>query len=301
MITYSRKPERHISNGSLTIPSFIIQSKNSNKDEITIASFGNEWEKFNSFTDDEINQIASEYFDIVDSKFLQKNCVALDVGCGSGRWTRFLASRVGFVESVDPSNAVFVAKKINEPFTNVRISHAEVDDLPFNDEQFDFVFSLGVLHHIPDTESAMRKCVSKLKQGGCFLVYLYYSLENKSLFYKIIFHISNSIRFIVSKMPTRIKEIICDIIAVLIYFPLAKFSLVIIKLKWTKLFNSMPLHYYFDKSFLVMRNDALDRFGTPLEQRFSKKQIHAMMERCGLTEIRFSDNEPYWHATGIKK
>lgn len=301
MIHYSRMPERNLSNGAVTIPSFIKQSNNSNKDEVTIASFGNEWEKFNSFSDEEINHIAAEYFDIVEPQFLNNNIVALDVGCGSGRWSRFLASRVGFVESVDPSNAVFVAKKINESYSNVRISHAEVDDLPFDDEQFDFVFSLGVLHHIPDTASAMQKCVSKLKPGGCFLVYLYYSLDNKSSFYKFIFHVSNSIRYVVSKMPARIKEFICDIIAVLVYFPLAKFSLLVKNLKWNKLFNTIPLHYYFDKSFLVMRNDALDRFGTPLEQRFSKKQIQSMMERCGLTNIRFSDKEPYWHATGIKK
>ena len=50
----------------------------------------------------------------------------------------------------------------------------------------------------------------------------------------------------------------------------------------------------------IIRNDALDRFGTPLEKRFSKKQIHEMMEEAGLDDIIFSPNEPYWHAIGKK-
>ena len=50
-----------------------------------------------------------------------------------------------------------------------------------------------------------------------------------------------------------------------------------------------------------MQNDALDRFGTPLEQRFTKKEIEKMMIDCGLTEIVFSAQTPYWHAIGKKK
>ena len=50
----------------------------------------------------------------------------------------------------------------------------------------------------------------------------------------------------------------------------------------------------------MIRNDSLDRFGTPLEQRFTKQQIKEMMEQAGLTEIVFSDNIPFWHAVGKK-
>ena len=50
-----------------------------------------------------------------------------------------------------------------------------------------------------------------------------------------------------------------------------------------------------------MRTDALDRFGTQLEQRFTKKQILEMMELAGLERINFSDAVPYWCAVGYKK
>ena len=49
-----------------------------------------------------------------------------------------------------------------------------------------------------------------------------------------------------------------------------------------------------------MKTDALDRFGTRLEHRFTKDEIYRMMDKAGLTEIKFSDKIPYWVAVGIK-
>ena len=49
-----------------------------------------------------------------------------------------------------------------------------------------------------------------------------------------------------------------------------------------------------------MRTDALDRFGTRLEQRFSRNEIERMMTAAGLTDIVFSEREPYWVACGRK-
>jgi hypothetical protein len=62
----------------------------------------------------------------------------------------------------------------------------------------------------------------------------------------------------------------------------------------------MPLAYYRDRSFYVMRNDALDRFGTRLEQRFTRTEIDAMMRAAGLQDIEFSDDFPYWCALGYR-
>ena len=50
-----------------------------------------------------------------------------------------------------------------------------------------------------------------------------------------------------------------------------------------------------------MRTDALDRFGTALEQRFTRQQIQVMMEAAGLERIQFSDLMPFWCAVGFKK
>ena len=65
--------------------------------------------------------------------------------------------------------------------------------------------------------------------------------------------------------------------------------------------GNIPLSTYKKTSFYTMRTDALDRFGTRLEQRFTKKEIHSMMIDAGLTDIEFSNKVPFWTALGYKK
>ena len=65
--------------------------------------------------------------------------------------------------------------------------------------------------------------------------------------------------------------------------------------------ENWPLAYYRDRSFYVMRTDALDRLGTRLEQRFTRIQIAEMLTRAGFKEIRFSEGPPFWCAVGLKR
>ena len=62
----------------------------------------------------------------------------------------------------------------------------------------------------------------------------------------------------------------------------------------------VPLSYYADKSFYVMRTDAYDRFCTRLEKRFTRGDIEAMLGRAGFAKVQFSDQEPFWCAVGIR-
>jgi ubiquinone/menaquinone biosynthesis C-methylase UbiE len=80
---------------------------------------------------------------------------------------------------------------------NVRLTQASTDNLPFKDETFDFAMSIGVLHHIPDTQKAMSDCVKKVKIGGHFYTYLYYDFENKSSLFKFVFQLSTIVRKII--------------------------------------------------------------------------------------------------------
>jgi ubiquinone/menaquinone biosynthesis C-methylase UbiE len=283
-----------------SIASFIT-SEDVNLDKDTVDAFGEEWLKFNAFTDDEIRIAGSQYFDIVDDSILNKNTTVLDLGCGSGRWTKFIADKVKLVEAIDPSQAVFSAYQTNIKESNVRITQASVSNIPFEDSTFDLVICLGVLHHIPDTQQALIDVVKKLKKGGSILLYLYYSLDNRGIMYKLLFQASSILRLLISKLPKTLKKIICDAIAIFIYMPFVLITRLLQSIfknkNWIK---KIPLSYYTDKSFNIIRNDALDRFGTPLEQRFSKEEITTMMEKAGLSKLNFSNNEPYWHMSGVK-
>ena len=91
---------------------------------------------------------------------------------------------------------------------------------------------------------------------------------------------------------------VTQLIALCVYFPLARVALLLEKLGLDV--DAMPLSYYRQTSFYSMRTDALDRFGTRLENRFTADQIEAMMRDADLERIAFSTSMPYWCAVGIK-
>lgn len=295
---FIKQPDTIIQGKNRQINIFNLEGKNIDKK--VVDEFGNEWLKFYKHNDDLIKKGGEEYFDILNDEIINSETYALDIGCGTGRWTKYLASKIGFVEAVDPSNAIFAADKLLGNIKNVRLSKASIETLPFADETFDFVMSIGVLHHIPDTQKALNDCVKKLKRGGLFYVYLYYNLDRRGPFYKMLFTISDSIRKIVSKFPGKLKHFVCDVLAIIFYMPFILIGRFLKKLGFKDLAKRMPLHGYQNRSFFMIRNDTLDRFGTRLEQRFSKKQVKEMMGKAGLTDIVISDGIPFYHAVGRK-
>lgn len=298
--SFNRKPDAVIDTPERSI--HVFENGSANIDRKTVASFGSEWKAFHGFSQEEIQKLGENYFDIVSEEMLNRGDHVLEVGCGSGRFLKFLSNRVLSITGVDPSEAVFAANQLLGKDEKVQLVKASASDLPYDDASFDFVYSIGVLHHIPDTARAMKDCVRKLKQGGYFLTYIYYNLDNRGIVFRALFGIVNGMRALISKMPGALKRFSCDLLAVFLYMPFVLLSRVM------KIFRvsesnrrKIPLQFYEDKSFYIIRNDALDRFGTPLEQRFSKAQIKTMMEEAGLTDIIFSEKMPYWHAVGRKK
>ena len=163
----------------------------------------------------------------------------------------------------------------------------------------DFAYSLGVLHHVPDTTWGVRTCVSKLKPGAPFLLYLYYSLENRPAWFRLIWRFTDIVRVIASRLPRPIKFVVSEAIAACIYFPLAKTALLLGRMGFNM--ASFPLSSYRTRSFYSMRTDALDRFGTRLEKRFSSGEVTKIMEEAGLERIKISDKFPFWCAVGFRR
>lgn len=272
-----------------------------NKHQATVDGFGDEWERFDQtgMSNTDSSDIFQNYFSIFPWENLPKNAVGFDLGCGSGRWAKAVAPRVGKLHCIDPSVAIDVARKNLQGQTNCEFHSAGVDDIPVPDHSMDFGYSLGVLHHIPDTNAALASCVTKLKPGAPFLLYLYYAFDNRPTWFKLLWQTSELIRGIASRMPHGLRYVMSQIIAALLYWPLARFA------KFAEFLGAdvknYPLAPYRHWGFYVMRTDALDRFGTRLEQRFSRIEIQRMMESVGLVGIVFSEKTPFWCAVGYAK
>ena len=272
-----------------------------NFDLKTVRDFGSEWSTFDQsdLTEEELQIAFDEYFSLVDWTNITDAPTIMDVGCGSGRWAMFVAPKAGRLLLVDPAQkALDVARVKMARFKNCEFHLGTTEELPVEDGSCDLVYSLGVLHHIPDTYSGIQDCVRKLKPGAPFLVYLYYRFDNRPYWFKSIWRISNLGRKVIAKLPFPIKKLLSGAIALSIYFPLARLSL--IAEKSGQNVSAWPLSFYRRSSFYRMRTDALDRFGTRLEHRFTKDEIEGMLILAGLENISFRDTEPFWCAIGYR-
>lgn len=272
-----------------------------NIDKKTVNSFGEEWQYFDQsgMTDKEGLKIFNNYFSIFPRNKLSKYSEGFDMGCGSGRWAKFVAPKINKLHCIDPSIAIHVAKKKLKEFNNINFHKKPLHKTGIKQNSQDFGYSLGVLHHVPDTKSAIYSCVSLLKPGAPLLLYIYYSFDNRPFWFKYFWFISNCLRKIICRLPKFFKFLICDFIAAIIYFPISRLLLIFEKIGI--ILKNFPLFFYRNRSFYVMRTDSRDRFGTPLENRFSKKEIYQMMKENGLEKIKFKDNLPFWTVIGFKK
>lgn len=273
-----------------------------NRDDEVVVDFGSEWSRFtqSELADRERTSIFERYFGVFPWDTLPREAVGADIGCGSGRWALLVAPRVGRLHCVDASDAALdVCRRNLQVLANVEFHLASVDELPFEEGTLDFAYSLGVLHHVPDTASAIRSVTRVLKVGAPLLLYLYYAFDNRPLWYRFVWRGSDALRRVIARLSDRPKQIICDAIALTIYWPLARCAALLERMRAMP--DSWPLAAYRRQSLYVMRTDALDRFGTRLERRFTRDEIRQMMTSAGLTEICFSDAVPHWCVVGYRK
>src|SRR5690349_18186981 len=138
-----------------------------NLDPATVQGFGYEWTRFDqsAVPREELQQYFDAYFSTFPWESLPPNATGFDLGCGSGRWAEFVARRVGTLHCIDASaEAIEVAKAKLASLPNCRFQVASVDAMKLDDASMDFGYSLGVLHHVPDPQAALRRCVVALRK-----------------------------------------------------------------------------------------------------------------------------------------
>jgi SAM-dependent methyltransferase len=263
-----------------------------NLDKSTVEGFGQQWATYDqsALPPDERQELFNHYFSIFPFELLTPSAEGFDLGCGSGRWAAIMAPKVGVLHCIDPAPEALEVAKRNVPSAQFHLADAE--SIPIPDGSQDFGYSLGVLHHVPDPAQALSAAVRKLKTGAPFLLYLYYVLENRPGWYRSLWKVSDIMRKGISRLPLPLKKAVTRTIGVGVYWPLSRASRI--------LGPNFPLHSYRNNSLYTLKTDAFDRFGTRLEQRFTKEQIRAIMLSAGLVDIRFSDRIPYWTAVGFR-
>ena len=197
-----------------------------NSDALTVEGFGDEWTRFDQsqLSDQDRHSLFDSYFSIFPWDELPPDPVGFDAGCGTGRWAVLVAPRVKQLHCIEPSAAMAVAKSNLAQNANVTFHKTGIEDPGIAPATMDFGYSLGVLHHIPDTRQAMADCVKLLKPGGVFLVYLYYRFDNKPAWFRSLWRLSDMVRVVISQLPYGLRYMASQLLALVIYWPRARLA-----------------------------------------------------------------------------
>jgi ubiquinone/menaquinone biosynthesis C-methylase UbiE len=170
-------------------------------------SFGFQWHRYGRTQLDNVDSHESEETFRRKTGFTPAELsgkLVLDVGCGMGRFAE-VASRWGArVIGVDLSQAAEVAADNLVARENVTFVQANLFSLPFAPETFDYIYSIGVLHHTPNCEQAFRSLLPFLKPGGHIAIWLYSG-------YNKWYRLSDFYRKLTSRLPNRWLLALCHV------------------------------------------------------------------------------------------
>jgi len=114
-----------------------------------------------------------KYFIDVFSKHIKKTDNVLDFGCGPGSFLCAIASFCGEITGVDISKgfAESSSKTIDElKLDNAKAIHIEPDTLPFDNECFDVIIMVDIIHHLENIDKSLTEAFRVLRPGGKVLI-----------------------------------------------------------------------------------------------------------------------------------
>ncbi|MGE3276411.1 MAG: methyltransferase domain-containing protein [Vicinamibacterales bacterium] len=254
------------------------------RDDGYVSSFSHQWNWWRRVQIDGVNGRSESEETFIEKTGLTPDDVrgrlVLDVGCGAGRFSDVVSRWGGRVIGIDYSRAVDAAQANLASRGTVDVIQADVFRLPFRDDTFDVIFSLGVLHHTRDTREAFLQLPRLLKDFGQLAVWLYYYTDP---LYKAA---SDFWRSIFSRVPPRLAYAWCWLLVALVS-PLYRSSLVRRSPLW-HLPRLLPVNTHPDFHWRVL--DTFD-WWTPVYQDkdCSMNRVVGWFREAGLRNIEALD------------
>lgn len=245
----------------------------------TAESFSYEWKyiyKENDYEKQNFLHFLSPYIKEKDLKGKE----TLDIGCGSGRFTKWaakLGTKVSF--GTDLGETVEIAYEMTKDLPNVCIVQADIYDMPFKGV-FDIAYSIGVLHHLPQPQYGFSRLPKVLKHSGQMLIWVYNRRGNARALY-----FYEPLRSLLKQLPKPLLFRLCYIPG----FGVHLINLVTVgleKLGLRKLAAKMPFYYYKNFPFNMKLNDAFDVLATPKSNYYYKEEVENWFETSGLRHIQ---------------
>ncbi|MFN8058442.1 MAG: methyltransferase domain-containing protein [Vicinamibacterales bacterium] len=274
------------------VPRFVVVPKDETAQR-TQASFGYEWTHFNDWTLSGDTNF-QDYFKGVDFAALRDRLV-LDAGCGMGRHARLVAEHAGHVIAADFSAAVDQAARNLAGLPNVDCVQADLLELPVPDASIDYLYSMGVLHHLADPQAALARLVRKVKPGGRLRIYLYWKRHGWK---GRVLSLVTLARRLTTRLPFGLLRAFCWLLSVVLWvgviLPYRALTAVGVTAP-----ESWPLFVYTKYPFRILYNDQFDRFSAPIEFRYDPDEVKRLMEAVGLEDVRITASFG-WIGEGVR-
>jgi len=253
----------------------------------TQRSFGYQWTLFGKMTDQFKEDFLQYIHPVAPEFFVGKR--GLDAGCGFGRHiysaSRFGAKMVG----LDFSRAIKRAKEVTHGLDGVQLVQGDLEMPPFRLRSFDFVYSIGVLHHLPDPERGFHSLLPYLRPGGAVFIWVY---SNSRRFANSFLE---AVRALTSRLPlglTRMLSLVGALLDWLVFiFPYRLGHRILgpaidrVTFPRVKLYARYP--------FQVVYADWFDRLSAPVRHYFDGEDLAKWAARAGLVNIKISPTDLY--------
>ncbi len=251
-------------------------------------SFGEEWKTYSEIMAEHEAEF-QQYFDLVDLVDLRDLRVC-DLGCGNGRWSYYLKGTCREILLVDFSDAIFIARRNLSDVSNCLFFMCDLKVLPFEADFVDFLFCIGVLHHLP------TPCLNEVRNlkrfAPALLVYLYYSLDNRPVYFRLLLKMVTWLRLCVCRVRSpAFRNLFARAVTFSVYLPLVFLGRALNPLglsRYVPLFEA-----YGKRGVRRIEQDVYDRFFTGIEQRISRQEILGLQDT--FRRVKISDGLPYYH------
>ncbi|MFH1784732.1 MAG: methyltransferase domain-containing protein [bacterium] len=242
-----------------------------------VKSFSFEWQIHHKTQLDSTRSVSESEDTFIEKTGLKleklKGKLILDVGCGVGRYIEPVARCAQEVVGIDLSYAVDSAQENLKYFDNVHIIQADIFNLPFKKETFDFIYSIGVLHHTPDTKKAFLNLIPFLKKGGSIAIWLY---SNETRYERVSNKFTDFYRFFTRRLPKRLLWYLC-------HLAIPLYTLKNIKKLRTVLDLVLPMSNHPDPEWRVL--DTFDWYSPMFQHKHTYREVVAWFEEAGLRDI----------------
>ncbi len=206
--------------------------------------------------------------------------VTLDIGCGSGRFTKWAAlSGAEAAFGSDLGDTVEVAYELTKELSNACIVQADIYAMPF-ERAVDLAYSIGVLHHLPAPQEGFARLPKTVRTDGEFLIWVYNRRGNARAIY-----LYEPLRAVLKHLPKPLLLWLCYVPAAVVagFNGLTKACAA---LGLTALGRKIPFSYYANFPFNMKLNDAFDVLATPKSNYYYKEDVQRWYREAGLKRIR---------------